>query len=804
MKYPAPMTLTRVFSLTHWVPVLAFLAGAGLTLLAGCSRPSPEAVHGEASAEFFAREVERALPQEELYDYHKRLTGNPVHEARRDAEARPKPEEMTLPAQGWKLVWNQGSSPILQDAVRDFQDYLDKSMGVHVELEGRESLEGWESLTRSIVVGSREQLPGCSMKLKRPKDYEIVALPERWMVCGFDERGAMHGLYNLEARMNLREAPFLPADLRTVRHSLYETRMVLSWMGWMEFPDRLLAHLAHDGFDGIFASVYANPNGDRTTAETSTDFYARLLFRVRPQDPARMRDLINRASRFGIKVYAPIIYQYLETPESEAGLRRLVRDIVKQFPEIQGYILLTEGFWYGKWGGGRSKDDESVRDWARKWARAVAIVAEECQRLNPAIEVLPWDYNVDFRPSKSGLKRYVIQQLPRATTVLLTWENGKSFEIDGLRGHLRDYSLNQVGPAEVTQAQIEEARGRGMKVFVNADTFVCGGQLQTVPYHPFPNQWFARYKALEEYGVNGTLESWSTGYTPNFMTELRAWSCWSDSPPLEDLLGAIATRNFGSAGKEKALKAWDLFSQAIRLVPDTGPTMGTSHAIGNPLFFEEPPARTTTFRYSWTDETKWMGYMGGEINPYWPFTLARLVFYPDFTNRINKAELYARNVSGIESPKDARILPVFLKYLRLAAERLDEGLKLYRSAALQSPPSKRGRALREVIVAEQIHRMLLSDHAILEFEDLRLQLSAEQDKQKAAGLLDRMENIVREEIARTELSLIAATRDSRLGFQFECDYVYTPYSLREKLGVLRETLDKQLAARRKKLSTSQG
>ena len=109
-----------------------------------------------------------------------------------------------------------------------------------------------------------------------------------------------------------------------------------------------------------------------------------------------------------------------------------------------------------------------------------------------------------------------------------------------------------------------------------------------------------------------------------------------------------------------------------------------------------------------------------------------------------------------------------------------------------------------MIVAEQIHRMLLSDHAILEFEDLRLQLSAEQDKQKAAGLLDRMENIVREEIARTELSLIAATRDSRLGFQFECDYVYTPYSLREKLGVLRETLDKQLAARRKKLSTSQG
>jgi hypothetical protein len=173
-------------------------------------------------------------------------------------------------------------------------------------LDGRDSLEGWAGLDRSIVVGTRDQLPGCGTTLKAPKDYEIVAAPERLVVCGFDERGAMYGLYNLEARMNLREGPFLPADLKTVRHSLYDVRLVMSWMGWMEWPDALLSHLAHDGFDGIFASAYANPNGDRSTAESSTDFYARLMYRIRRQDPARMRDLIQRALRFGIKVYAPV------------------------------------------------------------------------------------------------------------------------------------------------------------------------------------------------------------------------------------------------------------------------------------------------------------------------------------------------------------------------------------------------------------------------------------------------------------------------------------------------------------------
>jgi hypothetical protein len=792
----APMQHVRASTRTLLVSVLV--------VYGYCSKHSPAPAQAEVTSEAFAREVERVLPEEAPYACHQRLTEGPVHLARRDPDARPQAGELALPDRGWKLVWNRRSSPVLQNAVRDFQDYLATSMRVQVELDGRDSLEGWQTLGRSIVVGTRDHLPGCGTALKGPKDYEIVAAPERLMVCGYDERGAMYGLYNLEARMNLREAPFLPAGLKTVRHSLYDTRMVHSWMGWMEFPDRLLSHLAHDGFDAIFASALANPNGDRTTAETSTDFYARILFRIRRQDPARMRDLIGRAARFGITVYTPIIYQYLGTPESEAGLRRLVRDILKDFPDIRGYVLLTEGFWYRTWGGGHGASQEYVKDWARNWSRAVGIVAEECHRVNPAIEILPWEYNIDFRPQNVEMKRYFIQQLPADTIPLLTWENGKRFEIDGLQGYLRDYAISQVGPAEVTQGQIAEARRRGMKVYTNADTFVCGAQLQTVPYHPFPYQWYERYQAMERHGVNGTMESWSSGYSPSFMTELRAWYGWSDAPPLDDLLGPIASRQFGAQSRDRVLKAWECFSQAIRLVPDTGPTMGTSNAIGNPLFFSEPPPRTPTFKHSWTDESEWMGYLGGELNPYWPYTVSRLVFCPDFTNRTNRAESYARSVSGIEGEGAKRILPVFLKYLGLAADRMEDGLKLYRDVAIRSPASKRSAAMREVIVAEQIQRMLQSDRAILEFEDLRLQLAAERDSRKAAALLDRLETMVREEITRTELSLLAATRDSRLGFQSECDYVYTPYSLREKLASLRETLEKQLAECRKKMIAARG
>jgi hypothetical protein len=751
---------------------------------------------GKYTTGVFATEVAK-LPQEEPYDYHKRLSTSPVHIVRRDKGAQPKESEMSLPGKGWKILCNPGTSDIIRNAVYDFQDYLVKSQDVIVQIEERNSLEGWNEFDQCIIVGIVAQLPGCGLTLKGKKDYEIRATPGKIIVCGFDDHGAMFGLYNLEARMNLREAPFLPADMKTVRHSLYDTRMVLSWMGWMEFPDQLLSHLAHDGYDGIFASVYANPNGDRTTAESSTEFYARLMFRVRQQDPKQVHDLIARAARYGIKVYTPIIYQYLGTPESEAGLRKLVTDIVKEFPGIRGYVLLTEGFWYKEWAAGHIDDDEQMKEWARNWCKAVGFVEEECHRIDPSIEILPWEYNIDFRPQKADLKCYFIKQLPDKTIPMLTWENGKSFELEGMKGYLRDYSLSQIGPAEVTDAQISEAKKRRMRVYSKVDTF-ASWQFGTLPYLPCPQQWYKRYQALEKYEVKGALESWSSGYKPNFISEMRAWTCWSDAPSMEELFSNTAARIFGDEGKSKAVKAWEYFSQAIQLVPDTGPNMGTNNAVGNPLFFQVPILRTNTYNYSWTDFDKWMGYFGGDLNPYWPFTVSRMVFYPDFTNKTDKAEEYARSATGIDADEKIKLLPVFLRYMNKAVDKMEAGLKLYREAALSCPESKRQQAIREVIVAEQLHRMMQSDCAVLGFEDLRLKQVAEKDINKRDEILILMENILRDEIIRTELSLLAATRDSRLGFQFEQDYVYTPYSLKEKLGVLRETLDTQLPAARSK------
>ena len=117
-------------------------------------------IYGQVTAVDFTREVERSLPTEELYDHHKQLSKGPVHFPRRHSDAKPEAAEMALPEQGWTLVWNRHSSPVLENAARDFQDYLQTSMQVQVTAEGRDSLQAWESLRRTIVVGTRDQLAG--------------------------------------------------------------------------------------------------------------------------------------------------------------------------------------------------------------------------------------------------------------------------------------------------------------------------------------------------------------------------------------------------------------------------------------------------------------------------------------------------------------------------------------------------------------------------------------------------------------------------------------------------------------------
>lgn len=724
-----------------------------------------------------------ALPVEKPYAFAATLSKR-GWQLGRDPGAKLAAGEMEVSENGWEILIKSTAGEPLRRAAADLRAYLRDAMLVRVEEQSERSLAGWPLRQRVILAGTREDLPGCGTSLIGSKDYQILVSQERVVVCGYDELGAMFGLYHLEELMSLREAPFLAADKNVTRHSLYRVRMAMSGLGWMEWPDEYLAWVPRYGFDAIFASAYSNPDGSMAPNYAATGGIPwGNTYPLRKQDPATLKSLIHRAGQYGLGVYCQLMYEYTGTSDNVEGLRKLVRNTVTDFPEIRGYILLTEGFWYDKWmsaSPSHTADPTSMRNWIAHWTRAVGIVTDECHKLNPAIEVLPWDYNVSFLASAIELKKYVIQQLPRNTIPLVTWENGKTITFDGETGWVRDYSVSVVGPAEVAAAQIAVAKERSMRgVYTNGDTW-SSQQLGTFPHLPFPYQWYERYQAMEKYGVDGTLECWTPGLKPNAMAEMRAWYCWSGAPPIDDLLRQIASRDFGSGSEELVLDAWKHLSNGIRLNPNTGPTALGYNAVANPLFFQQPEQHIQTLRHSFFDQQQWEDRT--LVNPYWPYVWGGYLFYPDFANRINMAE---KNAQGFS-------LKVFVKYLRLAAAEMEKGLDSYRHAALRAPAGKRENAFREVLLAEQVERTLRSSVAILEFEDLRFRLAGTQDQSTRSQSLDRMVEILKDEIPRTYASLLTAERDSRLGYEWENDYIYFPEVFRRKLELLYATLEQDI------------
>ena len=135
----------------------------------------------------------------------------------------------------------------------------------------------------------------------------------------------------------------------------------------------------------------------------------------------------------------------------------------------------------------------------------------------------------------------------------------------------------------MTAAQIEEARKRGMRgVYAKADTF-ASWQYGTFPYLPFPYQWHARYQALEKYGIDGTMESWSYGFKPNCVAEMRAWYSWSDAPPLDELCStSIARREFGAGHRRPGAHRLEALQRGhpagARYRPQHGHQQRRSHA----------------------------------------------------------------------------------------------------------------------------------------------------------------------------------------------------------------------------------
>ena len=242
--------------------------------------------------------------EEKNYDFRKRHWT--VHQPGRRDPARTARAGETLLESGWAI--GCGSGLVMENAVRDFQDYLWTSMGVSA---GRAAAAGekviWIDTDETVERGFVLEVAPDAVTVRLAKDAE-----------------AFRAIVYMEDVMNLEGAPVLPLG-ETVRRPLYELRAVHSGCGIDQFPDAELSATVHAGYDAIVVFV---KDFDTTTA-----------------GHCDINDIIQRATRYGIGV---MLYNYIrsyvhpEDPKAAEVFDAAYGELFRRYPDALSISLCGE------------------------------------------------------------------------------------------------------------------------------------------------------------------------------------------------------------------------------------------------------------------------------------------------------------------------------------------------------------------------------------------------------------------------------------------------------------------------------
>lgn len=282
----------------------------------------------------------------------------------------------------------------------------------------------------------------------------------------------------------------------------------------------------------------------------------------------RLRELICRAGRYGIKVYL-----YLNEPrcmpsaffdahpellgKRDAGygalctqhpaamqyLRSAVRTLCESAPGLGGFFAITcsENLTHckSKKGGTECPVCRDVPI-ERLVATVLTAISEESRAVDPAIRTVAWTWAWDDFMTEEQI-RACIDMLPREVVLQSNSEALQAFERGGVCGNVRDYSISVPGPAPLARRVWEYARERGhevcAKVQINA-SWECS----TLPFLPTFDLIRTHMRGLREAGVKHTMLSWTLGGYPSINLKVAS-ECLRD--PSEGAYRNLLSREFG-------------------------------------------------------------------------------------------------------------------------------------------------------------------------------------------------------------------------------------------------------------------
>jgi hypothetical protein len=523
---------------------------------------------------------------------------------------------------GW-AVKHEGDGPGLQEAAEDIREFLTKC-GIDANV----------STDCHIILRIDASIPSGG--------FQRAVDPHRIDIAASDMRGVWAGVVDLEKELSVRGAPVLTLGTVTrqprwnaqISQAPFGSNYLLPDVSPQYLSDDAFRMLAHSGVNGM--TIY----GD-WLLYVNSDTYPELNCPDYEQNIGILREAAERAMKYGVQLYyVPISPKlaydnplFIRLPEARGakispGLNRdakpihnlcssheptlafigeVMANLFKEVPQLGGLNLIIGGESYyhcfmrpDKTGLAPGQKTNCPRCAGRTAEDTVngllKATAEAVHRQKPEAPVAAWPYSA-FIWSSDPAQLELLRGMDPQVAFLNTIDKDEWAPKEGYRKKIWDYSIDYTGPASNLLKQADILNERGMDLFVKTET-ALGIECIQYPYMPSLQRLAEKWSHVASMNPKGVLQSWMFfGFWGSRAEELGWWTSWRPDKPVEEVLSAMAARDFGTLGPDM-VRVWAKLSEAVSHLPYianyfTGPEyIGPAH----PLFFGDEAEKREEFQ----------------------------------------------------------------------------------------------------------------------------------------------------------------------------------------------------------------
>jgi hypothetical protein len=658
--------------------------------------------------------------------------GEPRFQFVRDLSAPPQPSDAGL-AREWRVA--EPADATLAQAASRLRDFLiatpHGSREVRLDIDG--SVAGWR-------VDVEEQ----SVRV-RGSSAESVMRGVYWMQDELERRAGLPLETGITERRTVWDPRYLYSYFALYGDPLVETEID-------PLPDGYIERLARAGINGVWIQAVLN------TLAPSRDFPgfgAGCEGRL-----ANLRKLVERARRFGVKIYLYLNEPrampeefFRERPEmrgtASGGLYAMctsvpaVRDwlraslehVMRAVPGLGGFFCITMSenhtncFSHGGTWGVKAPVATGCPRCSRRegWetvAELIQTFRDGVRAASRSADIIAWDWGWP-----DELSARLIPALPRDVRFLSVSEWDQPVERGGVATRVGEYSISVTGPGPRARRNWQRAQDRGLRTMAKTQ-FNNSWEISAVPYLPVLPLILRHCENLAQAGISGVMPAWTCGGYPS--PNLAAAMAYAEEPrrPAAEVMREMAERLYGKAAAADAIAAWTKFSEAFVEFPYGVAVyhIPTQHGPANLLRAEPTGYHASVILQPFDDLKGWCG------------------------------------------PYPARVVEQqFAKMARI----WKDGLPMLRAAASRAPRARKKFVELELAIAETCYNHFQSTSNQVEFYILR--------DEKGAAARARMRAIAGEEIELAKRQFALARRHSAIAYEASNHYYYTPLDLVEKI-----------------------